>query len=466
MKKINQGLVLAVITIGIFIRMTAYDDLRLSVANADTPTYVKSSEVNLLSWEAFRTYRPFTTNMVYKIFTPGNGYRYRAISEGEAGTVKRKIDRGFDDIAVLQSTISIIAWACLAWIFTSQLQNSVIRVASAGIIMLFGFTPQIADWDSVLGAESLSISLFVIAFAILLWLSFAFYNQPELTTNKMAGFALLYVVLFFWIFVRDVNAYSLLILVVLLLGLYIFPRFRKAKFLLLASLVVLALFIVGEISARQRPLWKLALEHVWGSDILPFPANVRYFSERGMPEYGTPEYSQWFNERARSTYLQFLLVHPAYTTFKFFRDVDVAFAINLQPYFKASELPARPLLIMAGNYLHSKSGTVFFIIIFLLLILWSFVLFQNKRNVIPWAWIITWAFLTATATIFFTIFGDTYGLVRHTLSSTMTFRLLMWMLLLIIADIAWLRVEKQAHLAAPSLAQDGSGACTGERSAE
>jgi hypothetical protein len=45
------------------------------------------------------------------------------------------------------------------------------------------------------------------------------------------------------------------------------------------------------------------------------------------------------------------------------------------------------------------------------------------------------AFLVATTTMFFTIFGDTHGLARHALSSTVTYRLLMWLLLFLIADI-------------------------------
>jgi hypothetical protein len=439
MKNISLWLVFATILFGVGMRLNAYGDLRLSVANRDTQSYIDSSRVDLLSWEAFTSYRPYTTNVIYKTFTPGDGYRIRAISDGETSTIKRKIDRGFLDIAILQSVVSMIGWACLAWSFSSQLKNGAVRMLSAAVIILFGFTPQVSDWDSVLGAESLSISLFVFSYAILIWLAFAYSKETAIDAKKIAGFVVLFTLLFFWVFTRDVNAYPLIFLIVFILGLYIIPRFRRTKFLLLASLLILAVFFVGITSARQRPLWKLALTHVWVSDILPSQSNMQYFTEKGMPEYETPEYYEWFDGHAPAAYMQFLAAHPVYTTHKFFKDQDLAFQENMQPHFKANELPQRQLLIIAGNYLHPKSGTTFFIILVLLFMLWNQFLFQKKQEALPWLWLTTWTFLVASGTMFFSIFGDSWGLVRHALSSTITYRLLMWMLLIILIDFSMQR---------------------------
>ena len=434
--------VIVIIAIGVFMRLTVYGDLRLSVANADTASYVESSKVNLLSWDAFTSYRPFTTNLVYQIFTPQDGYRYRALSDGATGTIKRKIDRGFKDISVLQSIVSIFAWISLAWTFSAQLKNSVVKVVAAGFILFFGFAPQIADWDSVMSPESFSISLFVLAFSLLIWLVFAFCKQPVANSIKIVGAIALCITLFFWIFTRDVNAYSLIFLALLVLGVYIIPRFRNTKFYLIASVVVLLLFMVGEASARQRPLWQLALSHVWVSDILRFPANMEYFREQGMPEQDTPAYTDWFNQHARTTYMKFLLAHPVYTTEKFFRDMNLAIAENMQPYFTYNESSSRPPLILAGNYIHTKSATIFIIVLLLLVLLWFQAIFQNRLDAYPWTWVMTWAFLSASATMFFSIFGDSWGLLRHALSSTATYRLLTWMLLLIIFDFSLVRAER------------------------
>src|SRR5688500_9504452 len=137
--KTSHWLVLAVIVIAVVMRLTVYGDLRLSIANADTRSYVESSRVNLLSWEALTTYRPFTTNLIYKILIPGD--YDRTASTGESDTTHRRISAGFKDIAALQSFISIVGWGILAWVFSFELKNGIIRVASAAMIMGFGFTP-------------------------------------------------------------------------------------------------------------------------------------------------------------------------------------------------------------------------------------------------------------------------------------------------------------------------------------
>jgi hypothetical protein len=437
-------LILGIIAVAIYIRLSAYGDLRLSVANPDTDSYVASSRVDLFSWDAFTSYRPFTTNLVYRAFTPQDDYRYQALAGAAYGTVRRKIDRGFSEIAVLQSVISIIGWACLAWFFSSHLKSRIVQSLSAGVIMLFAFTPQVADWDSVMSPESFSISFFVFSLGILIWLSFTYHDRQAVNVGTMIAFAAFFILLFLWVFVRDVNTYSLAILALFIFGLYVFPRFRKARFPLAAGLIVMLLFVLGTFSARQRPLWQLALTHVWESNILPVPANVDYFVQRGMPPYDSPEYTEWFNRHAPGAYMKFLLAHPVYTASAFFKDLDRAFSENMQPYFRANDLTARPLLVMIGNYLHPQSGTVFFLVAILLLIVWAHAAVQNDNTAHPWAWLLTWAFLTASATMFFSIFGDTHGLVRHALSSTVTYRLLMWLLLFLIADFSLVRGQQQA----------------------
>jgi len=449
MHRISPWLVGGIILAGIILRLTAYGDLRLSVANSDTTSYVESSRTDLLSWNAFTSYRPFTTNLIFRIFTPRDGYRYRALADGSSGTIERKIDRGFEGIAVLQSIISLVAWAGLAWSVSTRLKNMIVRLLAAALILLFGFAPQIADWDSVMSAESLSLSLFILVFSLLIWMAFAFYREPGSGKWEIPAALAACVVLFFWIFARDVNAYSLVVLGVLLLVTFLVPRFRTARLLWLAGLVLL-LFCLGEVSARQRPLWKLALDHVWVQDILPFPARVQYFNERGIPAYGTAAFSDWFEEHARGMYMQFLIAHPGFTLQKLSRDTNTAFSENMQPYFTDTDSRARPLLAMVGNYLHSRSASTVIVAGLLLIIVWLQSIIQQRPEALAWAWVLTWAFLTAFITLFFSIFGDTFGLVRHALSSTMTFRLLTWILLLVMLDLSTVRMHGELAAGPPS----------------
>jgi hypothetical protein len=176
--------------------------------------------------------------------------------------------------------------------------------------------------------------------------------------------------------------------------------------------------------------------------------------DRGMPEYQSPEYSDWFDQHAPVTYIRFLVDHPAYTIYKFFKDQDSAFKENLQPYFNASDLEFRPLLIMVGNYMHPKSGVIFLVNLILLLILWNQFQFQKKQAALPWVWLTAWVFLTASGTMFSSIFGDSWGLVRHALSSTLTYSLLMWMLIIILADFSMVREENKPRQIEQRMAQE------------
>lgn len=426
-------------------RLTVYGDLRLTVANRDTQSYIDSSKVDPLSWQAFKRDRPYTMNLVYGVFTPGDGYRIRAISDGDTGTVFRKPDRGFKEIAILQSALSMIGWSLLAWVFSLRLKNGAVKITSAFIIMLFGFTPQMADWDSVLAAESMSVSLFVISYALVIWLAFEYQNQPVDNIKNTIIFLILFAALFFWAFTRDINANLLIFLAIFIMGLYISPRFRKAKLPLVFSLLILSLVALGFVTSRQRLSWVNELIHVWESDILSSEGNVQYFTDKGMPEYDTPEFYEWFGKHAPSTYMQFLAAHPAYTTYKFFRDQHASFRENMQPYFKTDEWTYRPLLIITGNYLHPKSGSVFPITLMLLAILWNQFIFQKNQAALPWMWLMTLAFLIAAGAMFFNVFGDAWALIRHALSSTTTYRLLMWMLLLILLDFSTQR-EKASQV--------------------
>jgi hypothetical protein len=442
MKNIARWLVLIVLVFGALVRLTAYGDLRLTVANSLTGSYINSSNVNLLSWDAFTSFRPYTTNLLFQAFKPDGGYKIRAYADAIAGTTRRNISAGFDDIAVFQTILSVIGWTFLAWVFTSRIQNGAVKVLSAALIIAFGFTPQLADWDSVMGAESLSISLFMLAFGLLIWLAFAFMEKPGTNRANVVGFSLFFVTAFFWTFVRDVNAYPILFTGILIGALYIIPRFRRTKAPLVASLLLLALFVLGYVSARQRGPIMMTLKQVWASDIVNSPARLSFFTQRGMPEFDSPEFSPWLAEHGPQLYMLFLLSHPGYTTQNFLEDMNFAFTENLQPYFRANDIPSRAGLILLGDYLHPRDGAIFGIIVILLGIVWIPVLFRKDASLLPWAWALTVAFLTASTTMFFSVFGDVIGLHRHTLSSVATYRLLMWMLILVFSDYALRQKEE------------------------
>lgn len=139
-------------------RIKLYGDLGLSVPTRDTYSFVSASEGPLLSWESMTKRRLFTTNLIYTVFTPPGGFQD---IEPSVDTTWRKIYPGYDKIALFQSLLSILGWAILALALANKIRNGYLKILSTIIILLFGFTPHVADWDSVLGSESLSTHWFL-----------------------------------------------------------------------------------------------------------------------------------------------------------------------------------------------------------------------------------------------------------------------------------------------------------------
>ena len=444
---VTNVVVLCIILGAAFWRATVYGDLGLSVAHTDTHAYITSSEVNLLSWKAFTTNLPFTTNLTYQVFKPEGGYQLGRVSNINTGTISRRDRPGFDDIATFQSLLSILAWSSLAWIFSSKLKSSTLKIIAAGVIVLFGFTPQVADWDSVLGTESLSISLFVLAFALFIELAFQSVHHIKATPITIIIFLLFFASIFLWTFVRDVNPYAMVFLQFFLWGLFAFPKFRWKPFILIAGSLVSLLFIVGVLSLRQRPPVGRNLSIIWEIDLMPFPARAQFFTDRGMPEQDSPEFQDWFNRHADTTYMLFLLAHPGYTISNYFEDMNYAFLENMQPYFIVRDNPYRQALIIMGNYLHPVSPGVFLLVCILFIPLVAGTFTKNQPDAGLWLWLTTWPFLTASATLFLSIFGVPLGLHRHGLSSTVTFRILLWCLLFVMIDFTFrMKGEQQDSL--------------------
>ncbi len=439
-------IILLILTLGVFLRLTAYGDLGLSVATEDTDSYLESSEVNLLSWEAFTSDLPFTPNLLFKLLRPATGYKIHRVSNVDTGTISRSNNPGFRSVAILQTVISLLAWTSLAWFFSSHLNSGPVRILAAGLIILFAITPQVADWDSELGTDSLSISLFVLAVAFLIPLAFLIYEKPMLSWLRIALFLVFFTALFLWTFDRDVNPYAIVSVPFFIFGLLLFPKYRKSLALILAGILVTALFVISVVSVRQRPPVGRNFNYLWQIDIMPYPARVEFFTERGMPEDDTPEFNTWLLAHGDYNYMLFLISHPGYTVANYFEDMVYAFSINMQPYFHARNLDLHYPLTVLGDFLHPESPAVYIVIIILFSAVIGFAYSGNQPGAVVFTWILAWCFVTASITLFLSIFAIPFALPRHALSSTVTFRLLMWLLLFIVADFAF--VQNQIRIPA------------------
>jgi hypothetical protein len=155
-----------------------------------------------------------------------------------------------------------------------------------------------------------------------------------------------------------------------------------------------------------------------------------------MPNPKSAAYHEWFIENAPRAYARFLLAHPGYTVTALTSELGGIFSENTQPYFFSEDTPARNTLVTANDLLHPK--TYLFLVLDILLMAGLFFSAFRKRNANyrGWLWLMTWLFLSASLTIGVGFFADSIGVTRHTMFAVEMFRLMFWLLLLILLDQA------------------------------
>lgn len=425
--------IISIIVVASIVRVEIYGSPSLSIATNDTDSYIEASRVALFSSEIMTGRRLLTTNLIYKAFEPKDGYQI--LVNGSFDTTRRLFQPGFDRIVILQLILSIIGWGLLAFTVSEHIKTSSMKVLSAITIIIFAFTPQIADWDSILMSESLTFSLFALQLAILIKIVFHIYDGQDLKINTYV--AIWAITFFVWIFLRDTNLFTTLITIGMTAVLLLSAKFRKNKYIPATIVFVTALFTLGLITSSKSTRSLVQMNNIYNSDLLGSPASVATLSELGMPAPDSQEYEEWFKENASKTLIKFMLIHPGYPTLKIIKDFPYAFTENKQTYFKAPEqYQAREIAMTIGNALHPENTTPFVLDLFLLFGITALVVKKTGKSNLPWAWLGFWLFLTASLTFIPAILGDTWGLSRHALFSTMVYRLFMWLYLIILMDIA------------------------------
>ncbi|MCZ2126982.1 MAG: hypothetical protein LC099_04315 [Anaerolineales bacterium] len=426
-------LIFAILLAWAAFRLTEYGNLRLSIAGNDTITFVEGSQVPLFSAEMMTGRRLLTTNLIYKIFTPKDGYQI--LVNGSLGTSPRKFQAGFDGIVLLQTFASILGWSALTYAVASRMETSAAKILSALIIPAFAYSPQIADWDSILMSESLTFSLFALQLAILIHIVFTLYKNPN---AKIAAWTVLWgVVYFFWANLRDTNNYAALVLIGLSALTLFAPTFRRNKKALGAILFGAILFVVGIVTFQQSGRSLISTINIYIGDIFPHPSRVQYMQEKfDMPIPETPQFYAWFEERGVTAATRFILAHPGCAAEKLSRDFPDAFHQGVQPYFVMPEKKVfRQLATSIGEGLHPETITPFFVVLIFLISLTFAALQGTSQTVRPWLWISAYVFLVSTIAIIPTILGDNWALHRHTIFSIAAYRFCMWLCVFIAIDL-------------------------------
>ncbi len=414
-------IILLVFTVGISIRATWYGDLRLSIANAETDSYISASRASIFSWKIFAGQRLFTTNLIYKLANdPANcaitSFGKPGLGEEDA----REIQPCFDRIALLQNYLSIFGWCFLGWMLARWLKNPFVKIFGATSIMVFGFTPQIAEWDSVLSPESLSLSMFAILIGLALEVVFraASADEPFKSITDKALLAGLMVWYFLWVFVRDVHLYAIPITLLLTVPLFLLKKYKTARPLYYASTALMIFFVIGYLSARDSlRATRFPLMNSLDEYILPYPARVDFFKGYGMPEKEAPDYKDapvyqaWADENASKAYAMFLLTHPGFVVTTLWWNLDMLSDEYTQPYFFTNEIQNREYLLTLGEMVNPQTGAVYLLTFVIVLVYFFQAIMHRVPRLSAWAWLAVCAYGIAAGTLFISYFGDTAGAV-------------------------------------------------------
>ena len=449
---------LVVFSLLLFVRFTAYEPIGNSISTYDTNAFIAAGHAPFPSPEFFISDRPATIGLFYKLLEPDGGYQVTALSSPAEDIYQSPaIQPGLEHVALAQGLLSISAWILLAFVVARKLENSGLQIVAVLLILAFGFSPAIAEWDSVLLSEPISLFLFVILLGVSIELVPRLTNPilHRLTTFLIVVWSL---VLLLWVFARDTNAYVLLVLVATLLILLILrwrlkdPGFLSIRSISIFILAMSLLFLIQSNTLQKSGRWINPFFNNILHNVMPYPDRVTFFENKGMPIndavlalrnspgnedafFEIPELMSWTTEHGTGTYIQFLLAFPAWTFDKFLAGVDISFSENRQPFFFPNEERTTPALAYVGDLLHPRSSSVIWFVLVELVVFGLLAVRSNQAVAISLFVLFTVLFIGEMLMLFISIHGDALGIVRHALGSVMPFRLSVWLLSLFIVDL-------------------------------
>ncbi len=456
----NTALALLIL-LAVAIRLSAYGDLRLSVATADTSKFIRSSSLPLLSLEYWTSNRPPVPALLYKLFLDKETYSLTAISEpAVSGTRQPEVQPGFSSLILAQKAFSIAAWTILAITMGTSMRHPFPRIMGPALVLAFAFSPPLVEWDSVLMSESLSFSLFALLLALTLLLARRIArNELRKKPAAIAPWSAWVSIFALWVFTRDANAYALPVTTALLIAALpaLRTRYRTLRRALLIAIgITLALFWIYSATLQRSDRWMNPFFNNLIYRVFPYPDRVTFFEDHGMPIsesllalresrgnerrfYTHHEFMRWVRTAGIKTYMRFIARHPVWALGSFFQDLEFLFSENRQPYFRSTPKASAPRLLPLGDLLHAKSSTVVAVDLLLLMILLCIARRNRNPHSIADAWVGAWTTCIALIVLFVSYHGDSLGMIRHALAGVLPLRLALWILTILIIDNVLMR---------------------------
>ncbi|MCW5878338.1 MAG: hypothetical protein KIS80_05670 [Anaerolineales bacterium] len=450
--KLNAKLLgfLALVALAVWLRMGQYPDLNLSVSNYDSDRYAEAGELGFPSLRFFTSIQQPTIAWVYQAVEPDSGYQITNISSpGDQLHPPLAWQPGFERITTLQAMVATLAWVALAWAVFRSIETPPLQYLAGGLVVLFGFSPQVVEWDYVMLSEPLAISLLVALLAVSIELIRSLGSEPAAGRGKRLALGVLWLLVsVLWVFARDTNNYMLPVFVVALVALRFWQPNRSqlpTPALLGFGLALVVLFVTASSLAQQSGRWINPFFNNLLDRVLPVAEHRAFFEERGLPVseellaevggnltelslFNLSDLVRWTEQNGTQSYMAFLASHPQWALQEFVEDSQYAFTENAQPFFRRAPEVTPGFLVYLGDLLHpTDSLIVWLVVIQLGALLWLAVR-QGDRTRIGLALLFWLFFLGSVGTLFVSIHGDAAGIVRHALSSVLLFRLLLWLL--------------------------------------
>ncbi len=297
----------------------------------DTRDYIQAERLQPWTLDFWTWYKPWGTPLLWKLVP------------GRESTL----------VPIVQWTISVAAWLVLAAVVYWTLERREVRYAGFVAVLVFSLTPAIAVWDGALLSESFSLSLS----ALLVAAMFVALRKPT-----WGAVALLLVVSLWLAGTRTTNGYLtpfLLIPIAIVLGF----RSRRVGVAMACGAVAIAGLSYARGNVRE---WEVPLGEIVAGRVLHDPAELHYFTSRGMPVYAgldqdiyanrSPEerfeaapslkqFLPWFNSRARSVYAGYLVDNIGSTV----ADPVRHLGLMVSPSSSTRDIQALPLRIYAAS---------------------------------------------------------------------------------------------------------------------
>lgn len=305
-------------------------------------------------------------------------------------------------------------------------------------VLLFSLSTNIVIWDRDLLTESISISLLALFISCWFWLLMQW--------RWMKTVVLIFIALVLS-FIRDANAYSLMMVAGLLVTLVLL-KYADKRFLLLATAFTV-IFAANQVSLNHGKRWVFPFFDVMGQRILTSQQRTEYFSAHGMPvsealmqragkwAYSDDEaffkseelieFRAWVDAKGKSTYTTFLLAHPGYLVVFPLREWKEIFSGDL-PYASPPFRPPLPTWLNAMIY--PLKPFVFLPVAF------AFMGFILKIRTMQKEWMVPFAMLfIAIPSAMLTWHADAQEIARHSISAAIQFRLAVWLIFLFLFDV-------------------------------